>query len=641
MTGELKRVNIAQGAQGLDYVYTLGGQLKSINHPSLETAKDPGGDTNDLFGITLDYFQGDYLRTGNNITTSPSAGNDYNGNIKAARWANKNQMMDLQNSLIIQKGYLYNYNRDNWLTSATFGDTNASTAAISPTGKYKEAGLSYDPNGNIKTLQRSDNNATITDNLTYNYTNTGKNQLNYVTDAVTTADLTDIESQPSNNYLYDSIGQLIKNTQEDLTYVYNTQGLVIQVNKGTNPVIKMYYNERGQRIKKESFATGTSTLSSTDFYALDLSGNVMGVYNKLGNNSIVQTENPIFGLSRVGVYYRGGVKNYQITDHLGNVRAVIKKETSNGTTTMISYADYYPFGEQLPGRNSLSNYRYAFQGQELDKETGMEAFQLRLWDGRLGRWLSPDPYGEFHSPYLGMGNNPVSMIDPDGGCIKCPGDGKNHIDGMPGSGTSQQLNEIVIQGYKKPDGFFASGASAISTPDMFSFNGYNFGFKSENYNAKVSGYNADFSNNSSHLYVNGSAEITGMKGAISANAGNEMLGGNISAEGSVLGAFANGNLGVMTGQDNKFGVGVGAGAGAYAAKVGVKGGVALLGIKVNTGASVSFKSYHAGVHFNTYYDSNSGSLTVDASANLGLVVGVFLNGTFQLPIGHVIERVIF
>ncbi|MCD0464944.1 RHS repeat-associated core domain-containing protein [Flavobacterium sp. ENC] len=51
-------------------------------------------------------------------------------------------------------------------------------------------------------------------------------------------------------------------------------------------------------------------------------------------------------------------------------------------------ADYYPFGEQLPGHNAFSDYRYAFQGQEKDDETGMEAFQLRLWDGRLGKWLS-------------------------------------------------------------------------------------------------------------------------------------------------------------------------------------------------------------------------------------------------------------
>jgi hypothetical protein len=38
-----------------------------------------------------------------------------------------------------------------------------------------------------------------------------------------------------------------------------------------------------------------------------------------------------------------------------------------------------------------------------------------MYDANLARWMSPDPYGEFHSPYLAMGNNPVSTIDPDGG----------------------------------------------------------------------------------------------------------------------------------------------------------------------------------------------------------------------------------
>jgi|GEM_PF-2099328 len=45
----------------------------------------------------------------------------------------------------------------------------------------------------------------------------------------------------------------------------------------------------------------------------------------------------------------------------------------------------------------------------------MVTFELRLWDGRLGRWLTVDPMGQYFSPYLGMGNNPISRIDPDGG----------------------------------------------------------------------------------------------------------------------------------------------------------------------------------------------------------------------------------
>jgi len=78
--------------------------------------------------------------------------------------------------------------------------------------------------------------------------------------------------------------------------------------------------------------------------------------------------------------------------------------------------NYYPFGMPMPGRIMTGgDYRYAFQGQEKDIETGKEAFQLRMWDGRIGRWLTTDPKGVHYSPYLGMANNPINAIDPDGG----------------------------------------------------------------------------------------------------------------------------------------------------------------------------------------------------------------------------------
>lgn len=434
VTGELKRVNIGQGAQGLDYVYTLGGMVKSINHPSLETNKDPGKDgeplsinanvAKDLFGLTLDYYQGDYVRTGTNILTSSSVAPDYVGNIKAVRWANKNTSMDFVSpSTVNQKAYTYNYNRNNWITDATFGDTN-NTANITPysNNKLKENAIQYDSNGNITKLQRTKEDGIIVDNLTYNYSNlTPKNnQLRNVTDAVTATTYTnDIDPQAANNYVYDAIGQMTRNVQENLYYYYNNQGLVTEVRRGTiNPVVKFYYNERGQRIRKETFITNTTTLQTTDYYVYDLAGNILSVYNKLGTNGIVsQKEIAIYGISRLGVCMKTSpeVRNYEITDHLGNVRAVVQKTTGFTTYPMTSYADYYPFGEKLPSRNSTINYRFAFQGQELDSETGMEAFQLRLWDGRLGRWLTTDPYNAFYSPYLGLNNNPISSIDPDGG----------------------------------------------------------------------------------------------------------------------------------------------------------------------------------------------------------------------------------
>jgi len=42
-------------------------------------------------------------------------------------------------------------------------------------------------------------------------------------------------------------------------------------------------------------------------------------------------------------------------------------------------------------------------------------YGARFYDAEIGRWLTTDPYGQYHSPYVGMGNNPISGFDSDGG----------------------------------------------------------------------------------------------------------------------------------------------------------------------------------------------------------------------------------
>jgi RHS repeat-associated protein len=128
----------------------------------------------------------------------------------------------------------------------------------------------------------------------------------------------------------------------------------------------------------------------------------------------------LYGSGRIGLAQVNASQTnyvYELADHLGNVRATVQKE-SNGSLKLVSAADYYPFGMIMPNRATTpGEYRFGYQGQfaEKDEETGYNQFELRLWDGRLGRWLTTDPYGQFHSPYLGMGNSPLMGVDPDGG----------------------------------------------------------------------------------------------------------------------------------------------------------------------------------------------------------------------------------
>ncbi|MFZ6011382.1 MAG: hypothetical protein ACOYXT_13625 [Bacteroidota bacterium] len=57
MHGPLKRIELGENVQGVDFVYNIQGWLTQINHPDKDPTKDPGGDSNDAFGMLLDYYE--------------------------------------------------------------------------------------------------------------------------------------------------------------------------------------------------------------------------------------------------------------------------------------------------------------------------------------------------------------------------------------------------------------------------------------------------------------------------------------------------------------------------------------------------------------------------------------------------------
>jgi len=90
---------------------------------------------------------------------------------------------------------------------------------------------------------------------------------------------------------------------------------------------------------------------------------------------------------------------------------------------LMGEQEYESGGSLLPGRNySSSPYRFGFNGMPKDDEingaTGTSYdFGARLYDPRVGRWLSLDPLAAKYpseSPYLFAGANPIIFIDVDG-----------------------------------------------------------------------------------------------------------------------------------------------------------------------------------------------------------------------------------
>ena len=85
-------------------------------------------------------------------------------------------------------------------------------------------------------------------------------------------------------------------------------------------------------------------------------------------------------------------------------------------------SNYYPFGSTLPTRSwsdASRAYRYGFNGKEKDSETSSDNYDFgaRIYDGRLGRWMSVDPlmkrYAGF-TPYHYCGDNPILFVDFNG-----------------------------------------------------------------------------------------------------------------------------------------------------------------------------------------------------------------------------------
>ncbi|MFT6948306.1 MAG: RHS repeat-associated protein [Vicingaceae bacterium] len=92
---------------------------------------------------------------------------------------------------------------------------------------------------------------------------------------------------------------------------------------------------------------------------------------------------------------------------------------------------------QMPGRGFTSGdgYRYGFNGMERDDEVSGSGnsydFGARIYDSRIGRWLTNDPYAKKYpslSPYTAFGNNPIYYIDPSGETLRVAGSSKTNIE---------------------------------------------------------------------------------------------------------------------------------------------------------------------------------------------------------------------
>ena len=298
-------------------------------------------------------------------------------------------------------------------------------------------------------------------------------------------------SHPSDwNYDYDEIGNLIQDKAEEIQSIeWTVYGKIKKVMRTSNnhnkADLEFAYGPSGNRILKLVKPRQAGVLQPQDkwkytYYVRDASGNIMATYQRrVGaiastpgwtvSDSLQLGDFHLYGSKRLGTetadrllshlsfsspgldsdghYVLGtpintafsctpdathrllGSKQYELSNHLGNVLATISdrkiaREQAGGfgyfDPHVQQYSDYYAFGMLMPGRNGGA-YRFGFNGMERDDELKGDGnsldFGARVYDSRLGRWLAVDRYKKEKpnvTPYSYVQNTPLFLNDPDG-----------------------------------------------------------------------------------------------------------------------------------------------------------------------------------------------------------------------------------
>jgi RHS repeat-associated protein len=427
----------------------------------------------DVYSYGLGYYNQDYTAIGGSGAAAmnqavyqhpPGADNTgrqlFNGNISHTEVA----LSKIDNGAA--KGYSYGYDQLNRLvfmnqhtiSGSTWSNTNIIAA-------YAES-IAYDANGNIlKYLRKGANGAAgplDMDSLNYKYNrdvngNIVDNRLNHVRDQVSNGNYTvDIDNQSNNNYTYDKIGNLKTDVAETISNIdWTVYGKIKGIVKSSSTVnIEYGYDPGGNRTwKKVNISGGEIDEETNTWYIRDAQGNTLAVYSKKNSDTIKWEEQHLYGSSRLGMWnwdtivpaappvvigttpiYDSllcGSRTYELSNHLGNVLVTVsdrKLGVDNNSDGVIDYyvadvvsaTDNYVFGMTMPGRSYQSDkYRFGFNGKEKDKDisSGDLDFGARIYDGRIGRWLSVDPLQVRFpglSPYNFCYNSPLNVVDPDG-----------------------------------------------------------------------------------------------------------------------------------------------------------------------------------------------------------------------------------
>jgi RHS repeat-associated protein len=222
-------------------------------------------------------------------------------------------------------------------------------------------------------------------------------------------------------YTYGMNGNMKSDGQRNVTY--DDQDRPVQITLG-NVVTSFRYTPDGDRYLQRTIDTSNGSVNHTVYY-------VDKLYERIDHDTAPSEETTYCGKSAVieqrstltAPFFTRDV-HYIHLDRLGSTEAVTD---ASGTELFTDGHGYDAFGKPR-GREWLSSNdqmngqttRHGFTGHEQLDETFLTHMNGRIYDYRLGRFLSVDPLigsplnTQSINPYSYGGNNPLSGVDPTG-----------------------------------------------------------------------------------------------------------------------------------------------------------------------------------------------------------------------------------
>lgn len=213
-------------------------------------------------------------------------------------------------------------------------------------------------------------------------------------------------AQDAFTYAFDLNGNLTTETNTtqstSRTFEWDSMDNLVAINDGTKRS-EFQYNAQKQRIGIKEKISG-SVVSDKKFIWL---GSTL-VEQRSSDGSTLEKE--FLGLGEI--IHSGGnaTKYYYEKDHQGSVREVL-----DNAKNIVAKYDYTIWGARTKISGSYDT-EIGYTSHFTHATSGLDLTHYRAYDSKLGRWLSPEPLGEFENLNLyrlGV-NSPGNSVDYNG-----------------------------------------------------------------------------------------------------------------------------------------------------------------------------------------------------------------------------------